>query len=49
MATQYTSNLPFFQVGIDCYPMDLDKLPSAIVDALQLVSLFLPTGYLLLT
>ncbi|KAK0447492.1 uncharacterized protein EV420DRAFT_1483839 [Desarmillaria tabescens] len=35
---QYTSDLPFFQVGIGCYPMDLDKLPSAIADALRLLS-----------
>ncbi|PBK92345.1 hypothetical protein ARMGADRAFT_1031209 [Armillaria gallica] len=27
-----------FQVGLGCYPWDLDKLPSAIVDALRLLS-----------
>ncbi|KAK0434200.1 hypothetical protein EV421DRAFT_1909512 [Armillaria borealis] len=37
-AILYVSDLPFFQVGIGCYPMDLDKLPSAIADALQLLS-----------
>ncbi|KAK0431314.1 hypothetical protein EV421DRAFT_1743217 [Armillaria borealis] len=36
-------------VGIGCYPIDLDKLPSAIADALRLVSSFLSAGYLLLT
>ncbi|KAK0219311.1 hypothetical protein EDD85DRAFT_797420 [Armillaria nabsnona] len=37
-ATLYTSDLLFFQVGLGCYLWDLDKLPSAIADALQLLS-----------
>ncbi|KAK0430672.1 hypothetical protein EV421DRAFT_1912616 [Armillaria borealis] len=37
-AIPYISDLLFFQVGISCYLMDLDKLPSAIADASQLLS-----------
>ncbi|KAK0244871.1 hypothetical protein EDD85DRAFT_946172 [Armillaria nabsnona] len=37
-ATPFTSDLPFFQVGLSCYPWDLEKLPSVIADALRLLS-----------